>query len=137
MHHPKIFRYTHKAHHFSTDPSPFTSLAFQFIETLAENFVGIILPFLMPIHWYVILIWQIISFSNNFIAHLGYEVYPTFWIKTSLLKFKTTSTHHNMHHRYFNGNYALYFTWWDKLMGTEFKNYENSFLEIHNRVKKS
>jgi sterol desaturase/sphingolipid hydroxylase (fatty acid hydroxylase superfamily) len=39
-------------------------------------------------------------------------------------KLKTTSTHHNMHHQLFNGNYALYFTWWDKWMGTEFKDYE-------------
>lgn len=133
MHHPKLFNYTHKAHHYSIDPSPFTSLAFQPIETLLENFVGIILPFILPIHWNVILIWQFISFTNNFIAHLGYEVYTAFWIKLPFLKLKTTSTHHNMHHRYFNGNYAFYFTWWDRLMGTEIKEYESSFLDVHKR----
>ena len=29
MHHPKIFRLVHRTHHHSTDPSPWTSYAFQ------------------------------------------------------------------------------------------------------------
>jgi sterol desaturase/sphingolipid hydroxylase (fatty acid hydroxylase superfamily) len=109
-HHPELFKYTRKAHQYSIDPSPFTSIAFQPIETLLENFVGIILPFILPIHWNIILIWQFISFTKNFIAHLGYEVYPAFWIKLPFLKLKKTSTHNNMHHRCLNSNYALYFT---------------------------
>ena len=133
MHHRRLFRLFHKEHHHSTDPSPFTSLAFQPLETLVENVVGMALPFVLPIHWNVILIWQTISFANNFLAHLGYEFYPHYWLKVPLLRLKTTSTHHNMHHRLFNGNYGLYFTIWDKLMGTEFPNYAETFSELHSR----
>ncbi|GAB4400901.1 MAG: ferredoxin--NADP reductase [Microscillaceae bacterium] len=76
---------------------------------------------------------------NNVLAHLGYEVYPQGWVKLPLLQFKTASTHHNMHHQLFNGNYALYFTWWDKWMGTEFKDYETRHEQIFERknIKKS
>jgi ring-1,2-phenylacetyl-CoA epoxidase subunit PaaE len=44
-----------------------------------------------------------------------------------------------MHHQLFNGNYALYFTWWDKWMGTEFKDYETRHEQIFERknIKKS
>ena len=70
---------------------------------------------------------------NNVLAHLGYEVYPKTWTKIPFLKHKTTSTHHNMHHQLFNGNYALYFTWWDKWMGTEFKDYEKRHAQIFER----
>jgi sterol desaturase/sphingolipid hydroxylase (fatty acid hydroxylase superfamily) len=38
-----------------------------------------------------------------------------------------------MHHQLFNGNYALYFTWWDKWMGTEFKDYETRHEKIFER----
>jgi sterol desaturase/sphingolipid hydroxylase (fatty acid hydroxylase superfamily) len=38
-----------------------------------------------------------------------------------------------MHHQLFNGNYALYFTWWDKWMGTEFKDYETRHAQIFER----
>jgi ring-1,2-phenylacetyl-CoA epoxidase subunit PaaE len=76
---------------------------------------------------------------NNVLGHLGYEIYPKGWVKLPLLQFKTASTHHNMHHQLFNGNYALYFTWWDKWMGTEFQDYESRHEQIFERknIKKS
>ncbi len=39
----------------------------------------------------------------------------------------TSSTHHNMHHHKFNGNYGIHFRFWDKLFGTEFKDYETEY----------
>jgi len=29
------------------------------------------------------------------------------------------TTHHDLHHSSFHYNYGLYFTWWDRMMGTE------------------
>jgi len=40
-----------------------------------------------------------------------------------------------MNHQYFKGNYGLYFTIWDRLMGTMNKNYDKSFEEIKSRTK--
>jgi ferredoxin len=117
----------------STDPSPLTAFAFHPTEAIVEYFVGFVLPFLLPLNFGVIIAWQIFSMLNNVFAHLGYEIYPKGWVKLPILKFKTASTHHNMHHQLFNGNYALYFTWWDKWMGTEFKDYETRHEQIFER----
>jgi ferredoxin len=38
-----------------------------------------------------------------------------------------------MHHQLFNGNYALYFTWWDKWMGTQFNDYEARHEQLFER----
>ena len=41
-----------------------------------------------------------------------------------------TSVSHNQHHQYFKGNYGLYFTFWDRLMGTIRTDYEQRFEEV-------
>ncbi|TAE53582.1 MAG: hypothetical protein EAZ89_07315, partial [Bacteroidetes bacterium] len=137
MHHPRLYRFFHKVHHESTDPSPLTSGAFHPSEAVVENVMFMVLPFVMPLHMGVIIVWQIFDMLNNVLAHLGYELYPAGWTKTPVLKWKTASVHHNMHHQLFHGNYALYFTWWDKWMGTEFKDYEQRHQQIFERKKQA
>ncbi|MDX2302441.1 MAG: sterol desaturase family protein [Microscillaceae bacterium] len=139
MHHPKLYNFFHRVHHESTDPSPLTAFAFHPSEAIIENAMPFLLPFVMPLHFGVILAWQVFDMLNNVLAHLGYEAYPKGWVKLPILKYKTASTHHNMHHQLFHGNYALYFTWWDKWMGTEFKDYESRNEQIFERkhIKKT
>jgi sterol desaturase/sphingolipid hydroxylase (fatty acid hydroxylase superfamily) len=131
MHSPRIFVRVHRTHHKSTDPSPLTIFAFHPLENLIEFLPFILIPVLVPIYWPVLLLWQILDLINNLLAHLGYEIYPKNWVRLPLLKYKTASTHHNMHHERFNGNYGLYFTFWDKLMKTEFSDYDRRFDEIY------
>ncbi len=139
MHLPRFYKFIHKVHHESTDPSPLTAFAFHPSEAVIEQMMGFVLPFFLPLNFGVIIAWQIFSMLNNVLHHLGYEVYPKGWVKFPLLKYKAASTHHNMHHQLFNGNYSLYFTWWDKWMGTEFKDYETRHEQIFERknIKKS
>lgn len=139
MHLPRFYKFFHKVHHESTDPSPLTAFAFHPSEAVIEQLMHVVLPFLLPLNFGVMIAWQIFSMLNNVLAHLGYEIYPKGWVKLPLLQFKTASTHHNMHHQLFNGNYALYFTWWDKWMGTEFKDYEARHEQIFDRknIKKT
>lgn len=139
MHLPRFYKFFHKVHHESTDPSPLTAFAFHPSEAIIENMMHFVLPFLLPLNFGLMIAWQIFSMLNNVLGHLGYEIYPKGWVKFPLLQFKTASTHHNMHHQLFNGNYALYFTWWDKWMGTEFKDYEVRHQQIFERknIKKS
>lgn len=139
MHLPRFYKFFHKVHHESTDPSPLTAFAFHPSEAIIENMMHFVLPFLLPLHFGTIIAWQIFSMLNNVLGHLGYEIYPKIWVKLPILQFKTASTHHNMHHQLFNGNYALYFTWWDKWMGTEFKEYESRHEQIFERkhIKKT
>ncbi|WP_158594394.1 sterol desaturase family protein [Aquimarina sp. AD1] len=129
LHHPKIYKYVHREHHKSVDVNPFTSMSFHIIEAFLLTFWILPVSFLFPMYAPVLILLQLWGLLDNVKAHLGYELYPSWWNK-SLLRFMTSSTHHNMHHSKFNGNYGLHFRFWDWLMGTEFKDYETTYNEI-------
>ncbi|WHI53521.1 sterol desaturase family protein [Microbulbifer sp. MLAF003] len=63
---------------------------------------------------------------RNSMLHTGREFHPRSWVDGPLDNM-TTTTHHDLHHQRFQGNYGFYFTWWDRLMGTEFKDYKKVF----------
>ena len=44
-----------------------------------------------------------------------------------LFDWLTTTTHHDLHHSQAHWNYGLYFTWWDRWMGTEHPDYHAHF----------
>ncbi len=134
LHHPKIFRYIHFEHHKSTDVNPFTSLSFHFLEPLLLSLWIIPVAFFVPTYAPILAMIQFWGLLDNIKSHLGYEFYPSWWNK-SWLRFMTSSTHHNMHHSKFNGNYGVHFRLWDKLLRTEFKEYESTFEEIQDRKK--
>lgn len=135
LHHPKIFRFVHAEHHKSIDVNPFTSMSFHFLEALLLTLWILPASFILPIYAPVLLLVQIWGLFDNVKAHLGYEFYPA-WFHKSWLRFLTSSTHHNMHHSKFTGNYGVHFRIWDRLMGTEFKDYESTYEEIQERKKK-
>lgn len=135
MHHPRLYPYFHKVHHESTDPSPFTSFAFHPLEAVVENGIAVAFAFLLPVNFYALIIWQVLQQFFNMLGHLGFEVYPRWWNRAPALRWKTPSTHHNMHHERFDGNYGLYFRWWDRWMGTEFPDYEQHYDAIFARRK--
>ena len=61
--------------------------------------------------------------------HLGYELYPKGFASHPVSKWVISATHHDLHHRKVRCNYGLYFSIWDRWMGTENPHYEASFLE--------
>lgn len=134
LHHPKIFRFVHLEHHKSVDVNPFTSMSFHFIEPFLLSLWIFPVAYLFPIYAPIFMLVQIWGLLDNVKAHLGYELYPAN-LNKSWLKFLTTSTHHNMHHSKFNGNYGVHFRIWDRLLGTEFKEYESEYDKIQARKK--
>lgn len=134
MHHPKLFKYIHKVHHQSTDPSPFAAFSFHPLEAIVEATIYVIFAFLFPVNIWALYAWQIIQMGLNVIGHTGYEIYPKGFNTHWLFKWKTPSTHHNMHHSHFSGNYGLYFTWWDRIFNTEFKDYHTKFESVQKRI---
>ena len=127
MHHPKVFRFFHYVHHQSTNPSPWASFSFQPLEAVVEAGIFIIFAFSIPLHFYVLLAFLIFMTAYNVYGHLGWELYPKKFEKSSLGKWINTSISHNLHHQYFKGNYGLYFMFWDRWMGTVSKNYAETF----------
>jgi Delta7-sterol 5-desaturase len=134
LHNKILFKYIHIVHHKSIDVNPFTSLSFHWMETFALTCWIIPLSLFFPIYVPILGILQVWGLIDNIKGHLGYELYPSWWNK-SLGKLLTSSTHHNMHHSKFKGNYGLQFRIWDKLLGTEFDDYEKTFEEIQKRKK--
>ena len=72
----------------------------------------------LPLHVSVIFAFLAVMILRNAMGHSGVEFHPVWWVDTPLNTL-TTPTHHDLHHQKFNGNYGLYFTWWDRWMGTE------------------
>lgn len=127
MHHKLLFKHVHKIHHKSTNPSPWTAYAFHPLEGFLEAMIIPILVFGLPVHKASISTFFIFQIAYNVYGHLGFELYPKNFHKTWIGKYVNTSVAHNLHHKRFNGNYGLYFLYWDRWMGTLRKDYDTTF----------
>ena len=135
MHLPKLFKPMHRVHHLSTNPTPWASFSFQASEAVAEFIWMVPVVIFMPLNVVVLLLFILWMIVFNVLGHSGYEIYPRNFLKTPFGKFFNTPTHHNMHHKLFKGNYGLYFNVWDRLMGTNFPQYDAVFEEVTTRPK--
>ncbi|MCB9352419.1 MAG: DUF2147 domain-containing protein [Lewinellaceae bacterium] len=135
MHHPKIFRHVHLVHHRSTNPSPWAAYSFHPLEAIVEAAIFPIIVFSIPVHGIALLIFLIYMITRNVQGHLGIEIFPKWFIKSKWVNWHTTTTHHDLHHKHFNKNFGLYFTWWDHWFGTEHKEYRDKFEEVTSREK--
>jgi ring-1,2-phenylacetyl-CoA epoxidase subunit PaaE len=133
MHHPKVYKYVHALHHRSLDVNPFTSNSFHVIESVALT--AWLLPFILyvPISATALGIVQAVGMFNNLKSHLGYELFPGFFNKVPGFNMLVTATNHSLHHTQYNGNYGLFFRFWDIVCDTELKTTSTLFQEIHER----
>ena len=133
MHHPRLFKYFHKVHHLSTNPSPWAAMAFHPLEAVVEFGIIAVVPFLFPIHPLAIALFLLIMMIYNVYGHLGFELYPRGFSQSKVGKWINTSVNHNQHHEYFTGNYGLYFLLWDRWMGTLRQDYDQRYDEVKTR----
>lgn len=133
VHHPKIYKKIHLLHHKSINPSPWTSYSFHFTEGVLEAMVAPIILILFPMHPLSLILFTLSSFAINVYGHLGYEIAPRWFRHSFLFEIINTSTHHNLHHEKVQGNYGLYFRFWDRLMGTENPDYVKNYDVIQQR----
>ena len=132
MHHPSIYKYVHALHHKSLDVNPYTSSSFHLIESLWLTVWILPLAMLLPISMTVLGITQVIGTFNNLKSHLGYELFPKFF-RFPPFNMLVTATNHSLHHTQYNGNYGLFFRFWDIVCGTELNSTESTFTKIHQR----
>lgn len=137
MHLKKVYKYVHRVHHESTNPSPWAAYAFHPWEAVIQALVFPIMLFTIPLHPIVITFFLLYMIVRNVVGHLGFEIFPRGWTKNKWLSWTTAVTHHNIHHERFHTNYGLYFTWWDRWMKTEDKAYHQQFDEVKARPKAS
>jgi sterol desaturase/sphingolipid hydroxylase (fatty acid hydroxylase superfamily) len=133
MHQPKLFRYFHNVHHKSTNPSPWAAYAFQPLEGIVEAAIIFPIIFLIPFHKTALLAFLIFMMTYNVYGHLGYEIFPKTFNKHPIGRWLNTSVNHNQHHKYFTGNFGLYFLFWDRWLGTIRNDYDTEFAEVDSR----
>lgn len=130
MHLKKVYPVVHKVHHHSTNPSPWASFCFHPIEGFIEAGIVPLIVLIMPAHSLAIFVFVLFSTLLNVIGHLGFEMYFPGFTKNKWLWWNNTSTHHNMHHKFFECNYGLYFNFWDRLMNTNHAKYHETFDQV-------
>lgn len=134
MHHPKLFRWFHKVHHESTNPTPWAAYSFAPLEAIVQASIFPLVVFVIPIHllaFAAFMLWQI---TFNVLGHTGYEFHPRALMDSWLKNVLNTPTNHIMHHEKMRGNYGLYFNIWDRLMRTNHADYETRFREVTSRT---
>lgn len=134
MHDRRLFRAMHRTHHLSTNPSPWAAYSFSPWEALVQAGIGPLILFSFPTHpaaFSFFMLWQI---SFNVLGHCGHEIWPRWFMNSWLGIVLNTPTHHAMHHETFRANYGLYFNFWDRLMGTNHRRYEERFAQVTGRL---
>jgi Delta7-sterol 5-desaturase len=123
MHHPKLFRWFHRTHHRSVAPTPFAAYAFDLPEAVVQSLIVPLWLLMVPMHPLGLFVFLAFMIIRNVMGHAGVELMPRGLADSRWFGWINATTHHDLHHSSFRYNYGLYFTWWDKLMGTEHPEY--------------
>lgn len=133
MHTKWAMKHVHRVHHQSTNPSPWAAFAFHPLEAVLEAGILVLLVFVIPLHFWSIMIFLLIMTLYNVYGHLGWELYPKNFHKTKVGRWLNTSVSHNQHHSAFEGNYGLYTLIWDRLFKTIHEDYNSEYERVTNR----
>lgn len=127
MHHPWLFRRFHRIHHKSRTPTPWAAYAFAPLEAIVETGILPLAALIIPMHQLTVFIFVTHMIVRNVIGHAGHELFPRWWLRMPVVRLITTTMHHDLHHSSGRHNFGLYFTWWDRLCGTEHPEYRERF----------
>lgn len=130
MHTKWLFRRVHRVHHKSRTPTPWAAYAFAPPEAILEAGILPLAALLLPLHEVTVLLFVTHMLVRNVIGHAGVELFPSWWLRAPILRWFTTTTHHDLHHSRGRYNFGLYFTWWDRWMETESPEYANRFMVV-------
>ncbi len=136
LHTPWLLRRVHYIHHQSANPTPWAAFAFHPVEALVQIGIVPLIVFTLPVHPGALAVFLLLMTLLNVGGHLGFELYPAGWVRHRVGRWHTTSTHHNQHHQRGRGNFGLYFTHWDRWLGTLHPTYEARFDEVQARIEK-
>ncbi len=131
MHHPRLFKRFHRFHHRTITPTAWAAYSFAIPEAIVMALFMPLWLALVPTPGIVTFSFLIVMILRNTMGHAGLELHARGWASHPILKWISTTTHHDLHHAgSFNHNYGFYFTFWDKLMGTEHPDY----VAVYDRV---
>ncbi len=134
MHHRRLFRHMHSLHHKSVTPTPFAAYSFNGLEAVCEALFVSLWVIIVPTPFLPIFLFLGVMILRNVMGHCGVELMPRGFADHWFWGLFATTTHHDLHHNgSFSHNFGLYFTVWDRLMGTEHPRYRAIFREVTSR----
>ncbi|MBD2231297.1 sterol desaturase family protein [Phormidium tenue] len=130
FHHPKLFPWLHRGHHRSRYPTPWTSFAFDPLEAAVQALFLVGIVFVLPLHFITVIavlttmtVWAVLN-------HLGPDRLPALFPHHWLGEWVIGPAHHSIHHLKYAVHYGLYFTFWDRLLGTQDPNYTQNLSDF-------
>ncbi|GAB5417317.1 MAG: hypothetical protein Crog4KO_28990 [Crocinitomicaceae bacterium] len=112
----------HSIHHRATTPFPLEYLYVHPLEWMIGMVgiaIGVALIFVvMPVNIYVIWLMGMIRNLHEIHIHSDLDIPWLNWVP-----FMSSTENHDVHHAKLNGNYASFFSIWDKLLKTEFNDH--------------
>ena len=123
-HHPKCYRWLHSGHHHSKNPTPWTAFAFDPAEAMIQAIYLIVATLLIPMHLSVLVALVMVMTLGALIHHFGVRLFEDTAFGRWLGSWMVGCTHHWLHHRKYTVHYSLYFTFWDRVLGTQHEGYE-------------
>jgi sterol desaturase/sphingolipid hydroxylase (fatty acid hydroxylase superfamily) len=131
LHTPRFFRRWHRTHHKTITPTPFTAYAFDWREALVHVAMPLAFQLVFGGPFLAFFIFLAIMIVRNVWGHCGTEFHPAWFADHWFWGWFTTTTHHDLHHSGgFGCNFGLYFTFWDRVCGTEHPRYREIFREV-------
>jgi sterol desaturase/sphingolipid hydroxylase (fatty acid hydroxylase superfamily) len=127
LHTRVMFQHVHWVHHRVGNPTPFATFAMHPIETAMGNVYFVLFTVFVPAHPLAIAAAGGYMFVYGTMCHLGYELLPRWFARHPLLRYFNNSTYHNLHHSVIRCNYGAWFIFWDRLMGTAYRGYEDTW----------
>ncbi len=127
LHSRAMFRRAHLEHHRSIAPTPWAAYSFAPIESFFEAFYIPLFLLFVPMHAIIVLAFLLHQIFRNVLGHMGHELAWPGFTRSRWTGWLTTTTHHDLHHSQGRYNFGLYFTWWDRMMGTEHPRYHDAF----------
>lgn len=123
-HHPKCYRWMHQGHHRSNNPTPLTAFSFDPAEALIQALYLMGAVCLIPMHLGVLCAVVLCMTLGALLHHFSLRMFQDSAFGRWLGSWLIGSMHHWFHHRKYNVHYGLYFTFWDKVLGTHCYGYE-------------
>ena len=125
-----VYRNVHALHHLSVVTTPMTNSQVSPWELLPSGLFGVVfvmaVPVAMPVMAFIIIFFTV----YQTVFHAGYEIFPRGMSDHWLGQWLVTPTYHQMHHELYDKHLGLYFTWWDKLLGTYSSDYRKRFAQV-------
>lgn len=121
LHTKALYRF-HLLHHRSVAPTVWSSDSIGLVDTaICQGFYAVA-PFVVPFSPLVLIAHRVFDHVNGTFGHAGFEYFAS---RTARYPWPLLcASYHDLHHSEFRFNYANYFSFWDRLLGTAHPDYD-------------